>query len=247
MINLGVMNLAEKLDRSRSSDKIDLTKYQSLDIADPLVRLISSDKMIVEPCWTLENNWEGSRYQGYIEQYPEYNGVFVRSGLADRLLTAATALSYEYQLIIRAGHRPIEVQRRILQDCADDYKLVHPNISDTAALNYARTFVSDPEYALPPHVCGAAVDVDVRNAKTGKLLDFGSQLNDFTEQSFLYYPNLTAEQENNRQMLLRVMLDAGLASYRSEWWHYSYGDQVWAWFYGHDSSLYSPVDLSLNG
>lgn len=204
----------------------------------------TSDKILVEPCWTLEDDWEGKRYRDFIAEHPEYKGVYVRSELALRLQTAANALDDRYRLVIRAGHRPIEVQRRILKDCSDEYKADNPGTTDEEALEHAREFVSDPELTLPPHVCGAAVDVDVLDTVTGELLDFGSKLNDDTEASFLYYPHLTDEQKNNRLMLTTAMLDAGLASCMPEWWHFSYGDQVWAWFYGETHSLYSPIDLN---
>jgi D-alanyl-D-alanine dipeptidase len=239
------MNLREKLDRSKSTERVDLAKYQSINDDDPLIQIASNDKILVKPCWTQDNNWEGERYRDYIAKNPAYDGIYVRAALAQRLTVAAQRLGDNYQLIIRAGHRPIEVQRTILKDCAVDYKRQHPSVSDTMALDYARTFVSDPSIALPPHVSGAAVDVDVRSTYSGELLDFGSNLNDFTEQSYLHCDNLTAEQRKNRLLLLTSMLSAGLASYRSEWWHYSYGDQVWAWFYGKDTSLYSPRDVNV--
>ena len=237
------MNLDEKLARSRSTERIDFSKYQSVSKNDPLVKIVSGEKILVEPCWMLEDDWEGQRYRDYIAEHPEYNAVYVRSELAKRLQVAANALAAKYRLVIRAGHRPIEVQRRILIDCADDYKRDNPNVSDDEALEHARQFVSDPDLTLPPHVCGAAVDVDVLNNETGQLLDFGSKLNDDTEKSFLYYPDLTEEQKANRLLLVSAMLDAGLASCMPEWWHFSYGDQVWAWFYGKESSLYSSIDL----
>ena len=238
-----IMNLQEKLLRSQSTERIDFSKYQSSNQTDPLVKISSSEKIIVEPCWTIEGDWEGKRYADYIAEHPEYDGVYVRSELAARLQTAANALDEKYQLVIRAGHRQVAVQKRILIDCANDYKRNHPEVSEEEALEHARTFVSDPEITLPPHVCGAAVDVTVLDKTSGQLLDFGSTLNDDNEKSFLYYPDLTEEQKNNRLMLVTVMLDAGLASCKPEWWHFSYGDQVWAWFYGEENSLYSPVDL----
>ena len=237
------MDLQQKLERSRSNERIDFSKYQSAGKDDPLVKIETSEKILVEPCWTLEDDWEGQRYRDYIAEHPEYNAVYVRSELATRLQNAADALEGNYQLVIRAGHRPIEVQKRILIDCANDYKKDHPGTSDEEALEHARTFVSDPDIKLPPHVCGAAVDVDVLDTETGKLLDFGSKLNDDTEKSFLYYPDLTQEQKDNRLMLVMAMLEAGLASCKPEWWHFSYGDQIWAWFYGKEQSLYSPVDV----
>jgi D-alanyl-D-alanine dipeptidase len=237
------MNLEEKLERSRSTEHLDFSKYQSIGKNDPLVELTSNDRILVEPCWTIEDDWEGKRYRDYIAKHPEYNAVYLRSELAKRLQAAANALDNKYRLVVRAGHRPIEVQRRILIDCANDYKHDNPGVSDDDALKHARDFVSDPDLTLPPHVCGAAVDVDVLETQTGKLLDFGSKLNDDTEKSFLYYPDLTNEQKNNRLVLITAMLDAGLASCMPEWWHFSYGDQIWAWFYGKEHSLYSPIDL----
>ncbi len=237
------MNLQEKLERSRSTERIDFSKYQSAGEDDPLVPLTSNAKMLVEPCWTLKDDWEGQRYADYIADHPEYDAVYVRSALASRLQKAAETLNDKCQLVIRAGHRPVEVQRRILIDCANDYKQDNPGTSDEDALEHARTFVNDPDLTLPPHVCAAAVDVEVLDTTTGQLLDFGSTLNDDNEKSFLYYPNLTQEQKDNRLMLVTAMLDAGLASCKPEWWHFSYGDQIWAWFYGHEKSLYSPIDI----
>lgn len=104
-------------------------------------------------------------------------------------------------------------------------------------------FVSDPEISLPPHVCGAAIDVEILDVSTGELLDFGSKMDDDDERSFLNYPNLTDKQKENRLTLLKAMLDAGFASCKTEWCHFSYGDQIWAWFYGKQNSLYSPVDI----
>ncbi len=238
------MNLEEKLKRSESTERIDFSRYPSAGLDDQLVKIISRSKLVVEPCWTIYGDWEGNRYRDYIAEHPEYDGVYVRSKLAKKLETAAESLSQQYQLVIRAGHRPIEVQRRLLLECADDYKKDHPEASDDAALEHARTFVSDPDSTLPPHVCGAAVDVELLDAATGKPLDFGSKMNDDSDKSFLHYPNLTSEQKNNRIILLRAMLDAGFASCMPEWWHFSYGDQVWAWFYGELESLYSPIDVA---
>lgn len=237
------MSIEEKIERSKSQERIDFSKYQSTGQDDPLIKIEGSEKILVEPCWTIVDDWEGERYRDYIAKHLEYDAVYVRSELAKRLQAAAQSLPDGHQLVIRAGHRPIEVQRRILIDCADDYKKEHPGTSDEDALEHARTFVSDPDIKLPPHVCGAAVDVDVLNTNTRKLLDFGSKLNDDTEKSFLYYPGITQKQKDNRLMLVTVMLEAGLASCKPEWWHFSYGDQVWAWFYGYSQSLYNPVDI----
>ena len=119
------MNLEEKLRRSRSTGAIDFSKYQSINQNDPLIKLETTRKILIEPNWTIPDDWEGKRYADYIAKHPEYDGVYVRSGLATRLEAAAQKLDDKCRLVVRAGHRPIEVQRRILKECAEDYKKNH--------------------------------------------------------------------------------------------------------------------------
>jgi D-alanyl-D-alanine dipeptidase len=33
----------------------------------------------------------------------------------------------------------------------------------------------------------------------------------------------------HRQALLEAMASAGFTRHPEEWWHFSYGDQMWAW------------------
>lgn len=237
------MNLEEKLQRSKSNESVDFSKYQSINKQDPLVKIVSTDKILVAPNWTIPGDFEGGMYADYIAKHPEYDGVYMRSELLKRVELAAKSLPDLYQLVIRAGHRPIAVQRRLLKECAADYKRDNPGVSDEEALEHARDFVSDPDITLPPHVCGAAVDVEIIDSSTGEYLDFGSGMDEDNERSFLYYLNLTEKQKANRLMLTTAMLDAGLASCKTEWWHFSYGDQLWAWFYGKEDSLYNPIEL----
>lgn len=237
------MTLEEKLNRSKSTERVDFSKFQSINKSDPLVKVLSTNNMLVEPNWTIPEDFEGKMYADYISEHPEYDGIYVHSELLKRLESAAKSLAEPYKLVIRAGHRPIAVQRRLLAECASGYKRDNPGVSDEEALKHARNFVSDPDITLPPHVCGAAVDVEVIDSSISKYLDFGSKAGDDNEKSFLYYSGLTEEQKNNRLILVTAMLDAGLASCMTEWWHFSYGDQLWAWFYGEQNSLYSPIEL----
>lgn len=237
------MTLEERLKRSKSTERVDFSKFPSINKHDPLIKVTSTDRILVEPNWTIPTDFEGRMYADYILIHPEYDGIYVRNQLLSRLDLAARSLSNQYKLVVRAGHRPIEVQKRLLKECAADYKNKHSNATDEQALSHARMYVSDPDISLPPHVCGAAVDVEIFDTNKRRCLDFGSTMNDDNEKSFLYYHDLTEEQKNNRLMLVTAMLSAGLASCMTEWWHYSYGDQLWAWFYGKKYSLYSPIDI----
>lgn len=238
------MDIDEKIERSKSKERIDYSKIGFSNLKDHLVKVESSGKILVEPVWTLEGDFEGGMYADYIAEHPEYNGIYIRSGLLERLEKAAESLDDRYKLVVRAGHRPVEVQQRLLKECMQDYKDDHPEASDQDALKHARTFVSDPAISRPPHCCGAAIDVELFDVRNNKLVDFGSAMNVDDDISYLYYEKITAEQKANRMLLLKAMLEQGLASFAFEWWHYSYGDQTWAWFYGKESSLYSLIETN---
>jgi D-alanyl-D-alanine dipeptidase len=41
-----------------------------------------------------------------------------------------------------------------------------------------------------------------------------------------------------RDLLAAVMLEAGFAQHPNEWWHFSCGDQLWAWRTGEHQAFY---------
>ena len=237
------MNLQEKIEKSKSKERIKFSEIGCLEEEAPLIKIQRTQRISIEPFWTIKGDFEGGMYADYIAENPEYNGVYIRPELLKRLEKAADSLGGQYKLVVRAGHRPLAIQRRLVKECMQDYKDDNPGVSDEEALMHARMFVSDPDISLPPHCCGAAIDIDLFDSKNNTFVDFGSPINLDEDISFLHYDGITTEQKNNRMMLLATMLDAGLASTAFEWWHFSYGDQVWAWFYGHDDSLYGLIEV----
>ena len=50
---------------------------------------------------------------------------------------------------------------------------------------------------------------------------------------------------HDRRCLLRsVMSEAGFVQHPNEWWHYSHGDQLWAWRSGADVAFYAEAESS---
>ena len=44
--------------------------------------------------------------------------------------------------------------------------------------------------------------------------------------------------QNRRSLLFSVMEQAGFVQHPNEWWHFSYGDQLWAWTSNQGISIY---------
>jgi D-alanyl-D-alanine dipeptidase len=85
----------------------------------------------------------------------------------------------------------------------------------------------------PPHSTGGALDVCLSD-KEGNLVEMGSIVDQMDETSNPdFYENKKNPEAiiwNSRRNLLReVMNKFGFAQHPNEWWHFSYGDQLWAW------------------
>ena len=52
------------------------------------------------------------------------------------------------------------------------------------------------------------------------------------------------EARANRRLLYWLLRDAGFASNPTEWWHFSYGDQMWAQLTGAAAALYAGTEFT---
>jgi D-alanyl-D-alanine dipeptidase len=66
----------------------------------------------------------------------------------------------------------------------------------------------------------------------------GAPINHAGPESHITYDLLPADCFQARMLLCDTMLEVGFANLATEWWHFSYGDQIWAYFYGEESTLY---------
>ena len=84
----------------------------------------------------------------------------------------------------------------------------------------------DPKYVANPeegsiHNRGAAVDLTLTNLQ-GKVLDMGTNFDDFSEKAHHDYNGLSTKILNNRKFLKSAMESSSFSSFETEWWHYNY-------------------------
>jgi D-alanyl-D-alanine dipeptidase len=80
-------------------------------------------------------------------------------------------------------------------------------------------FVADPRRGSP-HSMGAAVDLILRDAATGRALDMGTAFDEFSPRSHHGNQEISPEAQANRHLLMGLMTTAGWDFFRNEWWHY---------------------------
>lgn len=176
----------------------------------------------------------------------------VRTGVFERLLEASALLPDGHVLVILDGWRPLSVQQHLYRTLESTISQHHPLADPDTLERLTRQFVAPPSaspQAPSPHLTGGAVDVTLCDAQ-GRLLDMGSRFDEVGPRSFTAHYELseaTSESElrarHNRRTLHRAMTAAGFSNLPSEWWHYDFGNQLWAWHTGQPSACYGPTEL----
>ncbi len=116
----------------------------------------------------------------------------------------------------------------------------NPNWSEARIYAESSRWVSPPDGFGSGHQAGAAVDVKL--ARTDRTeLDFGGLMKGLSGMAPTNWP-VSIEIRNNRDMLVAAMQRVGMINYPDEWWHFSYGDRLWAEITKRDEAFFAPID-----
>jgi zinc D-Ala-D-Ala dipeptidase len=74
------------------------------------------------------------------------------------------------------------------------------------------------------HSKAATVDVGLLDCRTETCvkLDMGTSFDFFGARANTMYPEITAQQRDNRDLLLKAMAEQGFVNYPMEWWHFTW-------------------------
>ena len=87
------------------------------------------------------------------------------------------------------------------------------------------------------HNYGIAVDITLRDLKTGNIMDMPAAMHNLDYRSAEYnWVNVDAPACENARYLARVMKQVGMKSLKSEWWHFQDGTTP-------DRNKVAPVDI----
>lgn len=168
--------------------------------------------------------------------------IIVRLSVKNKLINAQKILcgkNPELSLYITYGYRSLSVQTsRFLAKLLDITKTGF--FPDPMGLyEEVHRYIAVPTVA--GHPTGGAVDIAIKNMATGRFLDFGSRMYDYSTKDCYVYAPVSKRARENRKLLRQVMMLAGFAPFDGEWWHFSYGDREWAYYYKKPNALYKQV------
>ncbi len=169
--------------------------------------------------------------------------IIVRETVANKLKEVNDYFKSKwYQICIKIWYRPLSVQQKLLEHISKYIDNKHPDLSESKRYEITCEYVSDPNNFVPPHSTWWAVDLVLMDLDWNEI-DMWSPINYPWEISNITYTDISKETFENRMFLCDTMLKFGFANLSSEWWHFSYWDPIWAYFYWHKESIYWKIDL----
>ncbi|MBD2175811.1 D-alanyl-D-alanine dipeptidase [Pseudanabaena sp. FACHB-1998] len=231
--------------------------YQSIPISDcgePLVAIAANS---LNAMITIDPH----PYVSLQAPYGDRSPFWVRQGILERLQKAQAYLQIlhsNWKIALFDAYRPIPVQQFMV-----DYSFAQLAASkglDITALTEEQknalmeevmkfwAIPSDDPRTPPPHSTGAAIDVTLyEHSPEGMIpVDMGSPIDEISDRSlpnyFASFRNAQAvEFHRHRELLSQVMTHGGFVRHPNEWWHFSYGDQLWAWISHEQLAIYGGV------
>ena len=177
--------------------------------------------------------------------YPDYSPYHCRASVLRRLRAAQQqlrALREGWSIQIFDAYRPLAAQHfmveheftRLTQLRGFEPAAIPAEIEEAIWQEVFSVWARpDHDPAMPtPHSTGAALDVTLVD-EHGAAVDTGSAIDAFGAVSrpnhFALRSDHSGRQAHaNRTLLHRAMATAGFQRHPFEWWHFSYGDQLWA-------------------
>ena len=160
-----------------------------------------------------------------------------------------------FQLLIYDSWRPIEVQEFMFNRafCLECERLdIEASVKDMKRYpkiqKKVEKFWAYPSFDKrfpPPHSTGGALDLTLAD-KYGNIVDMGSNIDEMNEKSKPdFYNNIEKEEailfNERRNLLKEIMIEFEFVQHPNEWWHFSYGDQLWAWKNKKACALYGKI------
>ncbi len=196
--------------------------------------------------------------------YGKRSPFFVRQGILKKLQISQAYLQTiypNYQIAIFDAYRPVPVQQFMVDysfaQLAKSKNLEVKNLTEeqkkslmAEVLKFWAIPSHDPK-SPPPHSTGAAIDVtlyivSVFGGDNIQEINMGSPIDEISDRSipnyFASFHNAQAVGFNrDRELLNQVMTYSGFRRHPNEWWHFSYGDQLWAWISDEKLAIYGGV------
>lgn len=190
-------------------------------IDEEIVDLLKINNPRIKPLSKIDSQYQNT-YEGFSK---------IRLGVYKKLVKMLTFLPKDIGIAYFEGFRPLWKQKEYFDK---KFKEILAGVKNKE-LAYQETtkHVSPFIDNIPTHATGAAIDITLFQRKDNEhfLINMGmfDTIYGNNPEQETFSENTTEQQRKNRLVLLNAAARSDLVNYGFEWWHYSYGDKVWAY------------------
>ena len=197
-----------------------LLKYEHIEIrdsGDPLVDLANFD-FLLEPSY-------------YNKGFSKDSRIFIRKTIAEKLECIKKKFGNN-NFKIWDGWRSREVQHNIYMNHWEHLKNKHTDWEENRlkqAVGKFVTIATDPN-KIPIHATGGSIDLTLVDS-SGNELDMGTKFDHFGPEAASFYYDIHDIDDivkANRKLLRDAMIAEDFRFDDDEWWHFDFGNQLWA-------------------
>ncbi|MEH6445696.1 MAG: M15 family metallopeptidase [Oceanospirillaceae bacterium] len=165
----------------------------------------------------------------------------VRIMVKEKIEQAAKQLPKGLCLMVFEAYRSIERQQMMWDAVYQNVQLASPHFNAQQIYDEAAKWISPPDGFGSGHLSGAAIDVTLATPQRD-LVDMGTGVQEFNSLT-VTKAAVSQKVKDNRDILVSCLQSQGLINYPQEWWHFSYGDRLWAELSERDYIYFTPHNI----
>jgi D-alanyl-D-alanine dipeptidase len=175
--------------------------------------------------------------------------IWLRQGTVSRLEKALGFLPEHLGFRLLDGWRPFKVQTALRDLVGQELLASHPELNAAEFERLLNQFVAQPRQDLDspsPHLTGGSVDLTLFDIRTGATLDLGTAFDSPELDSWTAaFEDINKDEEirRHRRYLFNAMTLAGFTNLPTEWWHFDFGNQLWAYYSNEPYAIYSATEI----
>jgi len=157
-------------------------------------------------------------------KYLVREAVFEKIGRISKIL-----VKEDKKLIIRSVWRSFAHQKLLRDRRVAIIKKKYPNKSIEEINETVSYFIAAEEASM--HSTGGAVDALIYDLKKKCVMDFGNNHGlhlELNKTCYPFHPDITSQAKKNRKLLMGLFEKEDMISDPKEYWHFDYGNVIWA-------------------
>jgi D-alanyl-D-alanine dipeptidase len=164
----------------------------------------------------------------------------VRAEVVEKIGRISKLLDKEDKtLIIRSAWRSFEHQQLLLEYFFEMIQKEQPDQPIEVINEILADFVAPREKSM--HSTGGAVDALIYDLKNDCIMDFGTNdgyIIEHTHKCYPFHPGITPSAYENQKLLITLFENEDFVCDLKEYWHFDYGNVIWAIEKGKHSAMY---------